>query len=227
MKFTIELTANHYVNFSNMVLCLPVTFRKRTNKATTIDDDMIPVNNFFAHWVKDVTVKRCGDDIAVLPINTTLDIYRYSESMLKHLPDDVLATFQHELLHSKKKVIIKGNAANSCNDRRNHIAAAARNSYIDDNIEDRIAKFNTDDAFSKTKVYRIPLRYLVDLGLVNMPTAFDTKIVFNLEQNLSRLFESRKILANVGTAAAPLPKGNQMQMYIGMQLHTYNMLRLS
>ena len=47
MEFTIELTANHYVNFSNMVLCLPITFRKRTNKQTPIDDDMIPVNNFF------------------------------------------------------------------------------------------------------------------------------------------------------------------------------------
>ena len=103
MEFTIELTANRYVNFSSMVLCLPFTSRKRTNKTTAIDGDMIPVNNVFAHWVKDVTVKRYGDDIAVLPINTTLDIYRYSESMLKHLPDDVLATFQHELLYCKKK----------------------------------------------------------------------------------------------------------------------------
>ena len=130
-----------------MVLCLLVTFRKRTNKTTAIDDDMIPVSNFFGHWVKVVTLKRYGDNIAVLPINTTLDIYRYFESMLKHLPDDVLATFQHELLYSKKKVIIMGSAANSYNDRKNHIAAAARNSNTDDNIEDRIAKFNADDAF--------------------------------------------------------------------------------
>ena len=68
---------------------------------------MILVNIFFSHWIKEVTVKRYGDDIAVLPINTTLDIYRYSESMLKHLPDEVLATFQKDLLYSNKKVIIK------------------------------------------------------------------------------------------------------------------------
>ena len=55
---------------------------------------MIPVNNFFAHCIKDINIKRYGDDIAVLPINKTLDIYRYSESMLKHLADDVLKTFQ-------------------------------------------------------------------------------------------------------------------------------------
>ena len=205
MEFNIELTANHYVNFSNMVLCLPLTFRKNSNKQQAIDGDMIPVNNFFAHWIKDVTVKRYGDDIAVLPINTTLDMYRYSESMLKHLPDDVLKAFQNELLYSKKKVIIKGNAANSFSDRRNHVAAAARNSDTEDNLDDRIAKFNEDNALSETKVYRVPLRFLVDLGLVNLPTAFDVKIVFNLEQNRSRLFESRDKLANVGARAAALP----------------------
>ena len=206
LGFVIEITANHYIYFSKMVLCLPVTFRKKTNKQNAIDGDMIPVNNFFAYWIKDVAIKRYGDDIAVLPINTTVDIYRYSESMLKHLRGDVLATFQHELLYSKKKVICKGNAANSFNDRRNHIAAAARSSNTNDNLDDRIDKFNDDDALSKTKVYRIPLRYLVDLGLVNMPTSFYIKIVFNLEQNLSKLFESRKKIANTAAgAAAALP----------------------
>ena len=90
LEFVIELTANHYLNFSNIVLCLPIAFRKTTNKAQPTDDDMIPVNNFIAHWIKDLNIKRYGDDIAVLPINKTLDIYRYSESMLKHLLDDVL-----------------------------------------------------------------------------------------------------------------------------------------
>ena len=199
-----------------MVLCLPITFRKKTNKATAIDDDMIPVNNFFTHWIKDIIIKRYGDDIAVLPINTTLDIYSYSESMLKHLPDNVLATFQHELLYSKKKTIIKGTSTNTFSDRRNHTAAAARNSNTHDNLEDRIAKFNANDALSKTKVYRIPLRYLVDLGLVNMPTAFDTKIIFYLEQTMSKLFEGRKKLANLGGKAAALPTS---QRDVALQWH--------
>ena len=103
LEFNIELTKNHYTNFSNMVLCLLITFKKNSNKAQAIDADMIPVNNFFAHWIKDISMKIYGDDIAILPINTTIDIYRYSESMLKHLPDDELKTFQHELLYSKKK----------------------------------------------------------------------------------------------------------------------------
>ena len=58
LEFNLEVVNNHYINFSNMVLCLPIAFRKRTNKAAAIDATMIPVNNFFAHWIEDVTVKR-------------------------------------------------------------------------------------------------------------------------------------------------------------------------
>ena len=29
LEINIELTANHYINFSNMVLCLPIAFRKK------------------------------------------------------------------------------------------------------------------------------------------------------------------------------------------------------
>ena len=194
LEFNLEVINNHYINFSTMVLCLPIKFAKKTNKATAIAATMIPVNNFFADWIKDVTVKRYGDDIAVLPINTTLDTYRYSESMLKHMPEKALATFQNELLYSQKKVIIKGNAANTISSRRNHIAAAANDSETDDH------------ALSTEKTYRITLRYLVDLVLVNLPTAFDTKFIFHLEQKLGKLFKSKAKLANrTGGAAALLP----------------------
>ena len=206
LEFNLEVVANHYINFSNMVVCFPIAFRKRTNKAQAINANIIPVNNFFAHWIKDITVKRYGDDIAVLLINTTLETYRYSESMLKHLLDDVLATFQKDLLYSNKKVIVKGNAANTLNDRRSHIAAAANNSETDADIDDRIAKFNNNNALYNLKVYRVPLRYLVDLGLVNIPTSFDVKMIFNLEQKLSRLFESKAKITHLASgAAAPLP----------------------
>ena len=60
LKFNLEVVNNHHINFSNMLLCLPIAFRKRTNKAAAIDATMIPVNNFSAHWIKDVTVKRYG-----------------------------------------------------------------------------------------------------------------------------------------------------------------------
>ena len=230
IEFNLNVTANHYVNFCNMVLCLPVTFRKKTANTTAIDGDLIPVNNFFAHWIKDVIVRRYGDDVVVLPINTVLEVYRYSEAMLKHLPDDVLATFQDQLLYCKKKVIIKGNAANSFNDRRNHISASARNSNTDDNLEDRISKFNDDNALSETRMYRIPLKYLVDLGLVNLPTEFDVKFTFNLDKNRSKLFESKKKIGNLTTgAAAPLPtdEPDADVHYYGAPYLQYEQIKLS
>ena len=206
LEFVIELTADKFLNFSTIELCLPLTFRKRTNKAQALDGNMIPVNNFFTHWVKDVNIKRYGDDIAILPINKTLDIYRYSDTILKHLPDDVLATFLEDLLYSKKPVIIKGNANNTIADRRNHIAAAARNSNTDSNLNDRIAKFNNTNQLFDQKYYRIPLKYLVDIGLVNLPTEFNVKFTFNLEKNASKLFESKAKLPNLASgAAAALP----------------------
>ena len=125
------------------------------------------------------------------------------------MPEKALKTFQHMLLYSQKKVIIKGNTNNTLNDRRNHIAAAANNSFKDDNMDDRIAKFNASNKLSTIRTYRVPLRYLVDLGLVNLPTAFDTKFIFHLEQKLSKLFESKARLANkTSGAAADLPTGD-------------------
>ena len=57
---------------------------------------------------------------------------------------------------------------------------------------------------SEKSVYRIPLKYLVDIGLVNLPTEFNIKMTFNLENGLGKLFETKAKLANVGGKAAPL-----------------------
>ena len=57
---------------------------------------------------------------------------------------------------------------------------------------------------SKKKVYRIPLKYLVDIELVNLPTAFNVKFVFNLEKTLAKLFESKAKIANTAAGAAGL-----------------------
>ena len=103
-------------------------------------------------------------------------------------------------------MIIKGNGADSFNDRRNHAAGAARNINTDENLADRIAKFNDNNALSTGRVYRIPLRYLVDVGLVNFPTAFNVKFTFNLEQNRIKLFETNGVIANLANGnPGPIP----------------------
>ena len=61
---------------------------------------------------------------------TPKEIYRYSGSVLKHLPKNALKMIEKDLLYSKKPVIIPGNE-----DRRSHNNnnEAFR---TDDNLED-------------------------------------------------------------------------------------------
>lgn len=62
--------------------------------ANDIDANMITVNHFFAYWIKEKDIARYGDNLQIVPINTT-DIYQYSDAMLKNTP-------QKSLLYSKK-----------------------------------------------------------------------------------------------------------------------------
>ena len=67
---------------------------------------MIVVNNFFAHWLKEVDIKRYPDEMCISPTNNTIHIYRYSEKILKHLPHKALSTIEDTLLCSRDKVVI-------------------------------------------------------------------------------------------------------------------------
>ena len=91
------------------------------------------------HWIKEIDIKRCGDDIPILPLTNMVDIYRYSDEILKHMPKDALKTMQNDLLYSKKKFAIPSNSA----DRRMHYTNAANAANrTDENLTDRIAKLH-------------------------------------------------------------------------------------
>ena len=90
---------------------------------------LIIINYFFAHWIKEIDIKRYADDIPVLPLTNTINIHQYSDAddipvlpltnkinihqysdeILKHIPKDELKTIQNDLLYSKKKFVIPGN----------------------------------------------------------------------------------------------------------------------
>ena len=79
-----------------------------TDASADIDATLITINNFFAHWLKEVDIKRYPDNIRTLLANNTVDIYRYSENILKYLPAKALDTIKETLLYNKTKVIIPG-----------------------------------------------------------------------------------------------------------------------
>ena len=73
----------------------------------------------------------------------------------------------------------------------------------DANLRDRVSKFTdliSKKKKKKKKTYRIPLRFLRDIGLSNHLRKLDTKIVCTLETDLNKLFESNK---QVNTITAP------------------------
>ena len=44
----------------------------------------------------------------ILPLNNILEVYRYPDAILKHMPNKSLEAFQSDLLYSNKKVLLKG-----------------------------------------------------------------------------------------------------------------------
>ena len=195
-EFTIQLSSNHYMNFHNVHLVFPLKIKKKTNNATDIAATEITVNNFFGHWIKEIDIKRLGDDVPVLPTKNTIEIYKYSDAMLKHVPKKALKVIENDLLYSRKKVKLPAGE-----ERRDEHTANAENANnrTDDNIDERIQKFQNQ--LKTDYFYRIPLKYICNLGKVNQPIRFNTKWRITFEQDMQRLFEANTNL----DAAAGLP----------------------
>ena len=74
-EFNIKLINNQYMNFHNVYLVFPMKIKKSYSVANDLADDVITVNNFFGHWIKELDIKRYGDDIPILPLTNTVEIY--------------------------------------------------------------------------------------------------------------------------------------------------------
>ena len=110
--------------------------------------------------------------------------------MLKHLPAKSLKVIENDLLYSKEEVVITYNL-----DRRFHgMVKDANNRVIhnlirsDGNFRDREAKFRNQ--LKDKYVYRIPLKYICDIGKINFSTKIDMKIRLTLKTDMKKLFES-------------------------------------
>ena len=114
--------------------------------------------------MKELDIKRYGGDIPILPLNTTVEIYKYSDAILK-----LLKTTQNDLLYSNMPT---GRARQKHYTTQNADAA----NRTDDNLDDWLD---------------IPLRFLCDLGLVNQPVKFNTEWLITFEQNYQKLFQTK------------------------------------
>ena len=166
--------------------------KKKSDINADIGADLITLNNFFAHWIKEISVTKYGTNKKLTPTTTPQEIYQYSDAMLKHLPAKSLKVIENDLLYSKEEVVIPYNL-----DRRFHGMVKSTNNRVihkvirsDGNFRDRDAKFRNQ--LKDKYVYRIPLKYICNIGKINFPTKIDMKIRLTLKTYMKKLLESDK-----------------------------------
>ena len=189
-QFNVQLTKGHYTNFQNVYLCFPLKFKLAADNNSNLVATTVTVNNLFAHWIKKIDIKRYGDDILILPRTNMVDIYRYSDELLKHMPKKALKTILKSFLCSKKPVVIW-----VCGYRRPQRTNDANTANrMDENLTDRIAKFA--DQLQNEFIYRISPNFQCDVDLVNQCFKFSTKYILTLETGMQKLFETNANQAN-------------------------------
>ena len=106
---------------------------------------MITVNNFFAHWIKEISITKYGTDKEFTATTTPQEIYQHSDAMLKYIPAKSLKVIENDLSYSKEEVLIPYNL-----DRRFHGIVKDANNRVfhnvvrsDGNFRDREAKFRS------------------------------------------------------------------------------------
>ena len=75
-EFNIQLAANQYTNFHNVHLCFRLKIKSAADSNNDITAGVIPVNNFFTYWIKEIDIERYGDNFPFLPLTNTVEIYR-------------------------------------------------------------------------------------------------------------------------------------------------------
>ena len=141
LKFNIKLPTNQCFNWSSVhYLSSDSNKKKKTNSVNNTDATMMTINNFFAHQIKEINIKRYGDDLQILATGKSTEIYRYSNAILKYMLKDALKTFIKTLLNSKDDLQV----FHGCN-RSPH--------NTNDNLTNRLAKFTMHFKKRKTKEF--------------------------------------------------------------------------
>ena len=161
--------------------------KKAANKAQ--DVDIIRVNNFFSHWLKETDSRRYPDNIRILPTNNTVEIDQYAAQELNHLLKKSLDDIRETVLYEKKAVNLNDNR-----DRRLNMSTTPAD-RADTNLSERVTDFL--GLIGRKIYYRIPVGFFTSLGLVSFPQKIDTRFLLTLENNLNRLFETNAKLGHI------------------------------
>ena len=84
----------------------------------------------------------------------------------------------------------------------NNTTKANATNRTDENLTDRIGKFT--NLIGQKNTYRVSLKFLTNIDLVDQPIKLNTKIMYTFETYLNKLFESNKQVATVTTSDAEI-----------------------
>ena len=74
LDFQILLTDIYYLNPSDIHLCFPIKIKKLSNKASGTDGDLITVNKFFSHLIKEISITKYGSKKELIPMFSSYKI---------------------------------------------------------------------------------------------------------------------------------------------------------
>ena len=110
------------------------------------------------------------------------------------MPKEDFTTMKNNLLYFKEKVILADERDMGLNNVANAVDAPKR---TDGNLTKRMEKFQ--DQLENERVYRILLKFMCSLGLVNHCVKFYTKFTLMLKTKMNKLVET-----NVNNANPPV-----------------------
>ena len=148
--FQLLLDKNLYTNLNSVHFVFSIKFLKRSGKNADIDDELITVNKFFAHWIKEISITKYGTNKELTPTTTPQEIYQYSDAMLKHVPAKSLKVIENDLLYSKEEVVIPYNL-----ERRFHGMVKDANNRVIHNVVRSDGHFRNRESIS----YRESIAY--------------------------------------------------------------------
>ena len=119
------------------------------------------------------------------------------------MPEKVLKMIGKSILYSKRSFAI----ADSIDRQAHHPNAVNAANRMDKYLTNRIAKFANQ--LQNEVIYRTPLKFLYDIGLVNQCFKFNTDYILTLETDMQNLFET-----NANQANNVLPAGVDAEMII-------------
>ena len=84
--FEMILGKNYYTNLKSLCLCFAVRFRTSSNATRDLGPNLLLLNSYFAHWIKEIDVTKYGTNKSLIQTTTPKELYRFSDAMLKDLP---------------------------------------------------------------------------------------------------------------------------------------------